>query len=242
MHPVRGIMVRPSPVGVSLEWGVEYLVRGNLGVLRGPMLPGVTTSAASVAGDELVRQTRERSVHGDSEFRAQLALGFLGVAGAAAIVGTALFVDGENSFDPARFAFFVVLYALVSRVEFEVGIGSAIPTQLVLVPMLFALHIGLVPAAVLFALLLRTVGDRPWPLRSPMRALAHFAFASHAVGPVLVLAFAGGLPLRWSAWPIYLAALAAQFATDFLNAVLNGVATGVSVRAILRDAPSVYMV
>jgi HD-GYP domain-containing protein (c-di-GMP phosphodiesterase class II) len=202
----------------------------------------VTTSAASVAGEELVRQTRERSVNGDSELRAQLALGFLGVAGAAAIVATALLVDGGNSFTPARFAFFVVLYALVSRVEFEIGIGSAIPTQLVLVPMLFALHTGLVPAAVLLALLLRTVGDRPWPLRSPTRALAHFAFASHAVGPVLVLAFAGGLPLRWSAWPIYLFALAAQFATDFLNAALNGAATGVSIRAILRDAPSVYMV
>ena len=37
---------------------------------------------------------------------------------------------------------FVVLYAAVSRVEFEVGIGSAVPTQLVLVPMLFALPIG----------------------------------------------------------------------------------------------------
>src|SRR4051812_813609 len=110
MHPVRGIMFRPSPVGVSLEWGVEYPVRGNLVGTPRPMLAGVTTSAASVAGDELVRQTRERSANGDSELRAQLALGFLGVAGAAAIAATALLVHGGSSFNPARFAFFVVLY------------------------------------------------------------------------------------------------------------------------------------
>ena len=85
--------------------------------------------------------------------------------------------------------------------------------------MLFALPIGLVPLAVAAGLVLRTVADRPWPLRDPSRALPLLAHASHALGPTLVIALAGGLPLRWSRWPIYLAALAAQFAFDFAAAV-----------------------
>ena len=59
-----------------------------------------------------------------------------------------LFLDGGPEFSAWRLALFVGLYALVSRVEFEIGSGSAVPTQLVLVPMLFALPIGLVPLAV----------------------------------------------------------------------------------------------
>ena len=41
--------------------------------------------------------------------------------------------------------FYVVVDAAVSRVEFEVGSGTAVPTQLVLVPMLFALPASWVP-------------------------------------------------------------------------------------------------
>ena len=39
------------------------------------------------------------------------------------------------------------LYAAASVVEFEVGTGAAVPTQLVLVPMLFVLPLGVVPLA-----------------------------------------------------------------------------------------------
>ena len=98
---------------------------------------------------------------------------------------------------------------VVSRVEFEIGTGSAIPTQLVLVPMLFALPIGArAGGRRRRRSCSATVADRPWPLRDPARVLPLSASAAHALGPALVIALAGGLPLRWSAWPIYLAALA----------------------------------
>jgi HD-GYP domain-containing protein (c-di-GMP phosphodiesterase class II) len=201
-----------------------------------------TTAAPTAVGEELVRHTRERAAHGDPQRRTRLRLASLGLVATAAIAGAALLVPGGPAAAAWRIGFFVALYAVVSRVEFEIGIGSAIPTQLVLVPMLFAMHVGLVPAAVAAAVVLRTLPDRPSPLLPPSRALAHIAFATHALGPALVIAYAGGLPLRWSAWPVYVLALAAQFAADFLNAALNGAATGVSVRAIAKDAPSVYMV
>jgi len=66
--------------------------------------------------------------------------------------------------------------------------------------------------------------------------------AVHALGPTLVLAVGGGLPLRWGAWPIYLAALAAQIALDFANAVVDGAAAGVPARRIARYAGLAYLV
>ncbi len=137
---------------------------------------------------------------------------------------------------------FVALCALVSRAEFEIGSGSAIPTQLVLVPMLFALPIGTVPAIVAAGLLLRTVGDRPWPLRHPAHVLPMVASAAHALGPALVIGLAGGLPLRWSAWPVYLAALLAQFAVDFLNATLLATVHRIRFGDLTRIMSLVYLV
>jgi HD-GYP domain-containing protein (c-di-GMP phosphodiesterase class II) len=159
------------------------------------------------------------------------------LSGAGVAVGAVLcafLLDGGPAFSLWRLALFVGLYALVSRVEFEIGSGSAIPTQLVLVPMLFALPIGVVPLAVAAGLVLRTVADRPWPLRDPSRALPLLASASHALGPTLVIALAGGLPLRWSAWPIYLAALAAQFAFDFAAAVVGNLGHRIAPSTVLR--------
>jgi len=42
---------------------------------------------------------------------------------------------------------FVASYALASRIDFEIGTGSAVPTQLVLVPMLALLPVQYVHSA-----------------------------------------------------------------------------------------------
>jgi HD-GYP domain-containing protein (c-di-GMP phosphodiesterase class II) len=174
----------------------------------------------------------------ESHARTVFALG--GVASVAGIVATSAFVHGGPAFSLFLAALFVVLYAVVSRVTFEIGIGSAVPTQLVLVPMLFALPIGAVPAVVAAGLLLQTVAARPWPWRA--RALPLMASAAHALGPVLVIAFAHGLPLRWSAWPVYVAALVAQFAFDFGNALLNATANRVPLTKVTSVMRLIYLV
>jgi HD-GYP domain-containing protein (c-di-GMP phosphodiesterase class II) len=157
-------------------------------------------------------------------------------------IAAAVFLHGGPGFSLPRAALFAALYALVSRVEFEIGSGSAIPTQLVLVPMLFVLPIGLVPTIVAVGLLLRTVVDRPWPLRHPGRVLPLVATTAHAFGPVLVIVLAGGLPLRWSAWPIYATALLAQLTFDFGNAVLNALANRVTVSDLVSFVGLAYVV
>jgi HD-GYP domain-containing protein (c-di-GMP phosphodiesterase class II) len=206
----------------------------------------VTSTAASTThgelSDELVRAARERYATGRAERRASLLFTGLGVAALAAIVLAALTVHGGPPFSALRAAFFVVLYAAATHVEFEVGIGSAIPVQLILVPMLFEMDLGVVPAAVAAAFLLRAVFVRPFPLRTPARVIKQLPVAVHAIGPVIVLSAFDGLPLRWSAWPVYLGALAAQFGFDFANAALNGRATGVPLRSVALYAGVAYAV
>jgi putative nucleotidyltransferase with HDIG domain len=198
------------------------------------------THAAELS-DELVRRTRERYATGDTAWRARVGHAASGIAVGAMVTG-ALLLPGGAPFSPWRLALYIALYAAVSRVEFEIGTGSAIPTELVLVPMLFALPLRLVPMAVAAAFVLRTVTDRPWPLRSPERALPQIAAAAHALGPALVLSMAGGFPLRWSAWPVYVAALAAQFVFDFANAAANGWSIGFTLGTTARFASLAYAV
>jgi HD-GYP domain-containing protein (c-di-GMP phosphodiesterase class II) len=206
----------------------------------------VTTTAAPVgrghASDEFVREARARYDQRRLELRARRIFATWGSLVGAGALATAISLDQGPAFSLWRVAFFAGLYALVSRVEFEVGTGAAIPTQLVLVPMLFALPLGLVPATVAAGTLLRTTGDHPSPLRDLARIPVLVANAAHTFGPVLVLAVFDGLPLRWSAWPVYLLALVAQFAFDFLNGLVNAYANRVPFRSLVAFVVVVYEV
>jgi HD-GYP domain-containing protein (c-di-GMP phosphodiesterase class II) len=200
------------------------------------------TSAAAELSDELVRDARARYEGDRLANRARIVFAAGGLVVTLAVVATALLLHGGPAFSVPRVVLFAVLYAVVSRVEFEIGSGSAIPTQLVLVPMLFALPIGAVPAVVAVGLVLRTLGDRPWPLRDPARVLPLLASTAPALGPALVIGLAGGLPLRWSAWPVYAAALLAQIAFDFGNAMLNALANRVTIDELTRFVWLAYVV
>ena len=65
-----------------------------------------------------------------------------------AAVGAALLLPSGRPFAPVTAVLAVIAYAIVSRVEFEVRNGFAVPSQLVLVPMLFALPPRVVPLLV----------------------------------------------------------------------------------------------
>jgi HD-GYP domain-containing protein (c-di-GMP phosphodiesterase class II) len=208
----------------------------------------VTTAAAqSVAApgeltDEIVRAARERYAHGRSARRTDLVLSLWGLASLVVLGACALLAHGGTSFSPLWAVLFVVLYAAASHVEFEVGTGVAVPIELVLVPMLFALPLWFVPLGVALAFVLRTLVIRPFPLRTPARVLRHAPWTLHAAGPVVVLSALGGVPLRWHAWPVYVLALVAQFGFDFANTVVHGRATGVPIGSLARFAAVAYAV
>ena len=107
-----------------------------------------------------------------------------------------------------------LLYAFASRVEFATGVGSTVPTQLVLVPMLFLLPLPAVPLFVAAGLL---AGRLPHYVRGATpaeRAVVELGDALHSIPPVVVLSLAGADAPTLADWPVYLLALAAQFAGD----------------------------
>lgn len=134
-------------------------------------------------------------------------------------------------------------YGVVSRIEFELGPGSAVPTQLVLVPMLFLLPVSTVPLFVGAGCLLGLTVDHFKRKRHPQRAFVLLSYSWHAVGPALVLSLFGDGHVRTRDWPIYLAALAAQFAFDLASSTAREkLAFGVSPRRLFPYLAWVYAV
>jgi HD-GYP domain-containing protein (c-di-GMP phosphodiesterase class II) len=191
------------------------------------------TAAQSVA-DELVREARTRYEADRLERRARLAFLF---SGGAVVVGAIACATAFAHSAPGlwwKAPLFVAVYALATRADFEIASGSAVPTEIVLVPLLFALPIGLAPTLVAVAFVLGTVVAERGGLGDPARVLPLLGSSAHVFGPVLVLALANGLPLRWSAWPIYLGALAAQFAFDFAAAAIGNLGHGIGPSTLAR--------
>ena len=122
------------------------------------------------------------------ELRAEVAAGalFLVCAGALALTST-----DWSAFDPGLAALLVVLYGLMSRIEFPMGAGFAVPSYLVLVPMLVLLPPATVPLLTAAGLLLGAFGQ--WVLRRGAADRIVFAVpdAWHSLGPAVVLVLAG---------------------------------------------------
>jgi putative nucleotidyltransferase with HDIG domain len=109
----------------------------------------------------------------------------------------------------------VIGLAVVARVEFPVGSGWAVPTQVVFVPMLFLLPPGGVAPLVAVAMILSHVPDVLAHRRHPQRLVMGLSDAWFSVGPAAVFAVASIDGVHWGDWPWWLAALGAQFACDF---------------------------
>src|SRR5690349_8565329 len=141
----------------------------------------------------------------------------LGLVVAAACASTTLNWTGRAHW-PVVTLVLVVAYALCSRVEFEIGPGCAVPTQLVFVPMWFVVPPALLPLAVASGYLLGALpeyldGSVHW-----RRALVLLGNCWYAVGPALVLShFAHRGPTLHHS-PVYLGAFAAQVACDAIPA------------------------
>ena len=129
----------------------------------------------------------------------------------------------------------LVAYALASRIEFEVGSGLAVPTELVLVPMLFVIPLGLVPFVVAFGLVLGSVPEFVSGRESWERSVVAISSAWHVLGPVLVLLALGEPSAQPGVWWALALALAAQFAVDFASAAVGEwCALGISPRELVR--------
>ena len=134
-------------------------------------------------------------------------------------------------------------YALAYNVEFEVGPGLAVATQLVFVPMLFLLPLELVPLCVAAGVLIGNVLELAEGRIRLERVLGRLGEATYSLGPVIVLAAAGAPAPAEAAPLVLLLALASQFAFDFVHASSHAkIALGLSPRMFLRDLSAAWAV
>jgi hypothetical protein len=194
-------------------------------------------------GDEgLVEESRNRRPNRpsarDLRTTAVVAGGF--VAAAVALAAT---LPSQPAPSLALVIVLVAAYALLSRIELEVGTGSAVPTQVVFVPMLFVLPVSLVPFCVAAGYVLGGLPDYLGRRMHPTRLLVLIAGSWFAIGPVVVLGFFGSGTPTWRDAPLYAAALAAQFGLDFASSSLRErIVFGHAIRALLPSFAWVYAV
>jgi HD-GYP domain-containing protein (c-di-GMP phosphodiesterase class II) len=159
-------------------------------------------------------------------------------------VPMAAVLPSDRSWSVGQAVALVLAYAVTSRIEFnELGAGYTVPTELVLVPMLLLLPAEVVPLLVAAGFLLGKLPDFITGRTHPERAVLALGDAWHAVGPALVISLAAAGTPTWTDWPIYLAALGAQFAGDAgASAAREWLAHGVAPRLQLRSLAWVYAI
>ena len=157
-----------------------------------------------------------------------------GVTFLLAAIAIAVFVDSPRPLDTTALAVLVLAYVIVCQAKFDIADGYTVPTELVLVPMLFLLPTPIVPLVVSLSWALGRLIDHASGRTSIHRAFHVFADCWHAVGPALVIVVAGAQVFSWDSWPVYLLALLSQFGFDFA-------ATAARARLIDRTPPAAVL-
>jgi HD-GYP domain-containing protein (c-di-GMP phosphodiesterase class II) len=205
-------------------------------VATGSSLPesGLLRPGVEADPDALIERSRQLAATplGDRDRLASFLLG-----GSFLAVSVALAVLAHSSRHAGFWTLlvFTASYALAARIDFEIATGSAVPTQLMLVPMLALLPVQYVPLCVAAGLLLGGLPDYARGRVPVERSVLRLVNSWHAIGPALVLVLAGQPEPTLRNLPIYLLALFAQFGFDFGSTALRDrLGLGVSPSNLLR--------
>jgi HD-GYP domain-containing protein (c-di-GMP phosphodiesterase class II) len=167
---------------------------------------------------------------------ATTAIGFLAVAMALPLV-----FSSPRTLDLPTLVILGASYVVACRAKFDIADGYTVPTELVLVPMLFALPTPAVPLVVSVSWGLGRLLDYVTGATSVQRAYLVFGDSWHAIGPAAVLILCGAQVFSWGNWPVYLAALTAQIGIDFgVNSARMRLIDGTRLRGQLRLIAPVY--
>lgn len=162
-----------------------------------------------------------------------------------AVLAMTTMFPSEGWASPEVIGGLVLAYALAALVRFDIGLGFTSPCQLVFLPMWFAVPPAFLPVLVVGGLLLEQLITVLFTRRArhPLRMLSSIPDAWHAVGPALVLGYAGATEPSLSDWPVYAAALGAQIAVDFaMLTIRNWADLGIKPDLHLRVTALVYTV
>ncbi len=139
-------------------------------------------------------------------------------------------------------ALYVVSLAVAGHVRLDVGSGFTVPTQVVFVPMLFAVPVAIVPLLVMLSLALGMTPAILGGRVSPMRIFTAPSNSWFAMGPTAVL-LATGDSTPDAHLGILIGALMAQFALDFTaNAARERLCGGVSLGDLAIEVREVYLI
>ncbi|HEY2439220.1 MAG TPA: diguanylate cyclase, partial [Solirubrobacteraceae bacterium] len=145
---------------------------------------------------------------------------FLAAAGGLLVAG------GLRGLRPDVAVLLTLVYALVARIEFPVGTGYVVPTQLILVPMLLMLPPAAVPVAVGVGLVSGNALDWALGRVPPHRVLSAVPDAWHAIGPALVLLLAGSPSVGFGELPLLAVAFVVGCLVDLASCVARMVLSG----------------
>ena len=208
-------------------------------------MPDRSVSAFDPVAERLLSEARQR--RGRSFARSER-LTYWGSGIAFAGAALALLVLGGHRSLPSTWvvAVLVVSYAVASRLEFEVGSTMAVPTELVLVPMLFVLPPAQVPLWVAAAVILAHAPEYVLGIVPPERALVAVGSSWFSLGPAVVFDLFDAPRASVHSWrtPLVLAlAVAAQFAFDLVSSCARErLALGIPVRRVLAGMPLVFAI
>jgi diguanylate cyclase (GGDEF)-like protein len=190
--------------------------------------------------DSATERLLERSWEGRERQASERELLVDAIAGALfVVVAAALLLAGggthlHGGVAAGTVALLIAVYALVARIEFPVGAGYVVPTQLVLVPMLVVLAPGAVPAAVGIGMVLGNAVDWMFGRVPPRRVLSAVPDSWHAVGPAVVLLLAGSPTIGFDQLPLLAVALAAGCLVDLTCSLVRMRLAGVVPDSVLQ--------
>ncbi|MEA2294444.1 MAG: hypothetical protein QOE86_2083 [Solirubrobacteraceae bacterium] len=183
--------------------------------------------------NELVRRSRRVAVPMDR--RRRITEAAIGAAFLAAALALALLADADTPWRVGPAVVLTLLFALSTRVLFEVGAGYSVPTQLAFVPMLLLLPTPWVPLLVAGGWLLGKLSELRDGRTHPDRLLLVLPNSWFAIGPALTLVALDAQTPEWSHWPAYVLALLAQFVFDAVASELReGFGRGIAPRVQLH--------
>ena len=165
----------------------------------------------------LIREVRERELRRQARGPSRERGTDLAFAIAFAVVAVLLVAVDRDDPTPSVLTIvtFVGMYAFASSVEFEVGSGRAVPTQLVFVPMLCIFPAGWIPLVAAAGFVVANTVQALMRHHRPTPTLM-LASSWYAVGPALVL-LAHGPVDAWSDAPVVVLAVAAQLVADTVS-------------------------
>lgn len=136
----------------------------------------------------------------------------------AIAIGLAVFGSSPRHFTAVD-GVVLAVFILLTRLEYRIGIGSAVAGQLAFVPMLFLMPLNLIPIAVALGSLAAT-GVLSFAGQKPTLCPNALGTAWFTLPPVLLLMATGEQAFAWHRWPLYIAVLVSQSLADLIPAAI----------------------